>query len=112
MCLIGLDPGRVGRRLLVLARGVAAPGALPGVRDRSVGCETRAGLLLVRAPERHPDTGRGLAALSLSHRPRANPAAADGVATTHRSPLEGHSDTKRELRCGKLRCGIDQQANG
>jgi hypothetical protein len=56
--------------------------------------------VLVRAPEGDPHTRRGLAALCFSHRTRADPAAADGVATTHRSPLEGHRAIKPELRCG------------
>ena len=41
----------------------------------------------VAAPEGDPDPRRGLAALRLAHRPGAHPAAADGVATTHCSPL-------------------------
>src|ERR1700730_463861 len=85
--LVRLDAGRFRRGMLVLPRGVAAAGALPGVRDRGVGRETGPRLVLVRAPERDPHTWCGLAALGFSHRTRADPAAADGVATTHRSPL-------------------------
>src|SRR5271165_383 len=98
--LVRLDAGRVRRGLLVLARGIAATGALPRVRDRRVRRETRTRLVPVSAPERDPDARRGFAALGLSHRTRADPAAADGVATTHRSPLEGHRAMKPELRCG------------
>src|SRR5580693_4355397 len=88
--LVGLDARRGRGALLILAGRVAAPGALPGLGYGGVGGEARPGLVLVRAPERHPDTRRGLAALGLSHGSRAHPAAANGVTTTHRSPLEGH----------------------
>src|SRR6266702_3407473 len=98
--LVGLDARRLRRGMLVLARGVTAAGALPGVGNGGVGREARTRLVLVRAPERNPDARRGLATLGFSHRTRADPAAADGVATTHRSPLEGHRAIKPELRCG------------
>src|SRR5689334_23322460 len=64
--LVRLDAGRVWRGLLVLARGVAAARALPGVRNRGVGRKARPRLVLVRAPERDPHTRRGLAALGFS----------------------------------------------
>src|SRR6516164_5442456 len=98
--LVGLDAGRIRRGVLVLARGVTAAGALPGIGDRGVGREARTRLVLVRTPEGDPDPRSGLAALGFSHRTRADPAAADSVATTHRSPLEGHRAIKPELRCG------------
>jgi hypothetical protein len=96
--LVGLNARGGGRVLLIRARRVTTARALPGVGNRGIGREAGPCLVLVRAPERDPDTGRGLAALSLSHRPRANPAAADGVATTHRSPLDGCAN---ERACGK-----------
>src|SRR5580704_3865092 len=98
--LVGLDTGRIRRGVLVLARGVTTAGALPGVGDRGVGRETRTCLVPVRAPERDPDSRRGLTALSFSHRTRADPAAADGVATTHRSPLEGIELSSRNFGAG------------
>ncbi len=85
--LVRLDAGRGRRGGLVLAGREAAPGALPLVGDRGVGREAGLGLVPVRAPERHPDPGRGLAALRLAHRASAYPASADRVATAHRSPL-------------------------
>src|SRR5579863_3723085 len=48
--LVGLDPRR-GRRVgLVLAGREAAPGALPLLGDRGVGCEAGPGLVPVGAP--------------------------------------------------------------
>ena len=96
--LVGLNARRCRRVLLVGTGRVPASRALPGVRNRGIGGKAGPCLMLVRAPERHPDAGRGLATLSLSHRPRANPAAADSVATTHRSPLHGRTN---ERACGK-----------
>src|SRR5215471_18370787 len=85
--LVRLDSRRGRRAGLVLAGREAAPWALPLVGDGCVGREARPGLVTVRAPERHPYPGRGLAALRLAHRAGAHPAAAYRVATTHRPPL-------------------------
>src|SRR5579872_6834956 len=92
--LVRLNARRSRGVLLVLAGRVTAPGALPSLGYGSVGGETGPRLVPVGAPERHPNPGRGLAALGLSHGSRADPAAANGVATTHRSPLEGHRAIK------------------
>src|SRR5215813_4633543 len=87
MCLVRLGVRGRRRVRLVLARGETAPRAVPGFRDRGVAGEAWDGLVPVAAPEGDPDPRRGLAALCLAHRTRADPAAADGVATTHCSPL-------------------------
>src|ERR1700733_8818084 len=84
--LVGLDTRRGRRGRLVLARGGGAARALPLVGNRGVGRETRPGLVAVGAPERHPDTGRGFAALRLAHRAGAYPATANRVTTTHKIP--------------------------
>src|SRR5215469_3345518 len=85
--LVRLDSRRGRRAGLVLAGREAAPRTLPLVGDGCVGREARPGLVTVRAPERHPYPGRGLAALRLAHRAGAHPTAAYRVATTHRPPL-------------------------
>src|SRR6266487_3459146 len=72
---------------LILACREPAARAVPGLRDRGVASEARNGLVPVAAPERDAHPRCRLAALSLAHRTRAYPAAADGVATTHCSPL-------------------------
>src|SRR6185437_7366870 len=85
--LVRLGVRRRGWVGLVLAGRVAAPRAVPGLRDRGIARKTGDGLVLVAAPEGDPHPWRGLAALGLAHRTRADPAAADRVPTTHCSPL-------------------------
>src|SRR6266568_6741051 len=87
MRLVRLGVRRRGRVGLVLASRETAPRAVPCLRDRGIARKTGDGLVLVTAPEGDPYPRRGLAALCLAHRTRADPAAADRVATTHCSPL-------------------------
>ncbi len=72
---------------LVLAGRQAAARAVPQVGDDRVAGEAGHGLVPVAAPERDPHPRCGLAALRLAHRPSTHPAAANGVTTTHCSPL-------------------------
>src|SRR5271166_6177296 len=85
--LVGLGVRWRGRVCLVLAGGQATPRAVPELRDSRIAGEAGHRLVPVAAPERNPDPRSRLAALGLTHRPSSDAAAANGVATTHCSPL-------------------------
>src|SRR5215469_8528585 len=72
---------------LVLAGGQATARAVPELGYGRIGGEAGDSLVPVTAPERNADPRCRLAALGLTHGPSPDTAAADGVATTHCSPL-------------------------
>src|SRR5581483_4047468 len=98
--LVRLDPGR-GRWVGLVGSGrVAAARALPAVRHGRVRREAGPRLVAVGAPEGDPHPRGSLAPLGLAHRAGAYPAATNGIATAHRSPLEER--TYITFRCVRL----------